>query len=130
MFKEVKALKHKAVILGSNYYIGLSAIRCLGENGIHTVAVDYDSKERYGAKSKYCSEIVTSPHYLEETEEFIQFLVDYAKLQDEKPVLFPCHDAYVEVVDNYQHILKEHFLLPSIKQGLLKQLMDKDTLYQ
>ena len=73
MFKEVKALKHKAVILGSNYYIGLSAIRCLGENGIHTVAVDYDSKERYGAKSKYCSEIVTSPHYLEETEESASF---------------------------------------------------------
>ena len=49
-------MKNKAVILGSNYYIGLSAIRCLGIKGIHTVAIDYSNRERYGAKSKYCSE--------------------------------------------------------------------------
>lgn len=123
-------MKHKAVILGCNYYIGLSAIRCLGSEGIHTVAVDYESDERYGTKSKYCNEILTAPHYLHETEKFVEFLIDYAKIQEVKPVLFPCHDAYVEVLDQYQHVLKEYYLLPTIKQGLLKKLMDKDTLYQ
>ena len=39
---------NKAVILGCNYYIGLSTIRCLGKEGIHTVAVDYNENDRYG----------------------------------------------------------------------------------
>lgn len=129
-YKEVKLLKHKAVILGNNYYIGLSAMRCLGSQGVHTVAIDYDSNDRYAVRSKYCNESHIAPHYQKNTAEFIDFLVDYAKKQEEKPVLLPCHDAYVEVIDNHQHILKDYYLMPSIKQGLLKQLMDKDTLYQ
>lgn len=45
-------MKNKALILGSNYYIGLSIIRSLGREGIHTVALDYAKENTYGAKSK------------------------------------------------------------------------------
>jgi len=122
-------MKNKAVVLGSNYYIGLSVIRCLGSQGIHTVAVDYSTDGTYGARSKYCSEQLIAPHYKKETEAFVQFLKDYAKAQDEPPVLFPCHDAYVEVIDTHLETLKEDFLIAQTEPGIQMRLMDKMQLY-
>ena len=49
---------NKAVVLGCNYYIGLSVIRCLGVEGVHVVACDYDFENSYGARSKYISEFL------------------------------------------------------------------------
>ena len=122
-------MNHKAVILGCNYYIGLSTIRCLGEHGIHTVAVDYSSKEAYGAKSKYCSEHLIAPHYRNESKKFIEFIIDYARKQDHPPVLIPCHDSYVELIDEYWDELKAHYLIPQTEQGLYTQVMNKETLH-
>ncbi len=123
-------MKNKAVILGSNYYIGLSAIRCLGIKGIHTVAIDYSNKDRYGAKSKYCSEKPIAPHYKKDKEGFVEFLKEYAKKQALPPVLIPCHDSYVEVVDEYLDELKELYLIPQTKAGLYTRLMNKETLHK
>lgn len=122
--------KNKAVILGSNYYIGLSTIRCLGVHGIHTVAVDYSHKDTYGARSKYCSERLIAPYYKEDPEGFIKFLIDYADKQDVKPVLIPCHDNYVEIVDKYLDELRKHYLIPQTESGIHSVLMNKDTLYK
>ncbi|SHG01090.1 carboxylate--amine ligase [Ornithinibacillus halophilus] len=122
-------MKHKAVILGNNYYIGLSTIRCLGIEGVHTVAVDYSEEDRYGAASKYCSEKVIVPHYKKEPNAFIQALIEYAKNQEEKPVLIPCHDSYLEAIDAHLDQLKEYYLLPQTQQGLATQVINKDTLH-
>lgn len=123
-------MQNKAVILGNNYYIGLSAIKCLGVHGIHTVAVDYTEDERYGAESKYCSEKLIAPHYKNDSDAFIDFLIDYAKKQDEKPVLLPCHDSYVEAIDTKLDELKKYYLIPQTEQGLYTKVMNKDTLHQ
>lgn len=123
-------MKNKAVILGSNYYIGLSAIRCLGIEGIHTVAVDYSDKDRYGAKSKYCSEKPIAPHYKKDKEGFIKFLKEYAEKEDLPPVLIPCHDSYLEVVDEYLDELKELYLIPQTEAGLYTKVMNKETLHR
>lgn len=122
--------KNKVVILGSNYYIGLSTIRCLGVNNIYTVAIDYSDKNRYGADSKYCSEKLVAPHYRKEKEKFVQFLIDYAKKQSELPVLIPCHDSYVEVIDEYLEQLKEFYLIPQTEKGLYTKVMDKEALHR
>jgi len=123
-------MKNKAVILGSNYYIGLSAIRCLGIHGIYTVAVDYSDEDTYGAKSKYCSERLIAPHYKENPKEFIKFLKDYADKQSIKPVLIPCHDNYVEIIDEYLYELKESYLIPQTESGIYTTLMKKEALYK
>jgi D-aspartate ligase len=123
-------MKNKAVILGCNYYIGLSTIRCLGIHGIHTVAVDYSSKNAYGAKSKYCSERLISPHYKEDSEGFIRFLKEYASKQSSPPVLIPCHDSYLEIVDEYLDELKEYYLIPQTEQGLYTKMMNKEVLHR
>lgn len=123
-------MKHKAVILGNNYYIGLSTIRCLGKEGVHTVAVDYSEKDRYGAASKYLNEKILVPHYKEEQEAFIDALIDYAKKQDAKPVLFPCHDSYLEAIDQHLDKIKQYYLIPQTEQGFATRIMNKDTLHQ
>lgn len=123
-------MKHKAVILGNNYYIGLSTIRCLGKEGIYTVAVDYSEKDRYAASSKYLNEKILVPHYKEEQEAFIEALIDYAKKQEVKPVLFPCHDSYLEAIDQHLELIKQYYLIPQTEPGLATRVMNKDTLHQ
>ncbi|MEH7224056.1 carboxylate--amine ligase [Bacillus sp. JJ1566] len=123
-------MNNKAVVLGNNYYIGLSTMRCLGSEGVHTVAVDYSYENTYGAESKFCSERVIAPHYKKEKEQFIAFLKEYARKQTAKPVLIPCHDSYVEVIDEYLDELKEFYLIPQTEQGLYTKTMDKDELHK
>ncbi|MBZ4663443.1 MAG: carboxylate--amine ligase [Caloramator sp.] len=120
--------KNKAVVLGANYYIGLSVIRCLGSEGVKVAAVDYSKKGTYGFYSKYCSEILIGPHYKEKPQEFLQFLIDYAKKQEHPPVLFPCADPYVEFVDEHLDVLKQYYLIHDIERDLYTKLMNKGTL--
>lgn len=130
MMYEVMEVNNKALVLGCNYYIGLSTIRCLGVEGVHTVAVDYSDENVYGAESKYCNERLVAPHFKEDPKGFIRFLIDYAKQQDAPPVLIPCHDSYVEVIDEHLDEIREHFLIPQHETGLYTQLMNKETLHK
>ncbi|MBD2871653.1 carboxylate--amine ligase [Paenibacillus arenilitoris] len=123
-------MNNKAVILGCNYYIGLSTIRCLGVNGVHTVAVDYSGKHNYGADSKYTSERVIAPHYKDDTAAFIRFLKDYARKQSAPPVLIPCHDSYLEVIDEHLEELREHYFIPQNEPGIYTNMMNKEVLHR
>lgn len=123
-------MKNKALILGSNYYIGLSIIRCLGKEGIHTVALDYSTENNYGAKSKYLTEHLIVPHYKKEEEQLVSFLVEYGKKEAVKPVLFPSGDPYVEFMDKNYDVLKEYYLFPMDEKGKWTDIMLKDTLEQ
>ncbi|WP_062515025.1 carboxylate--amine ligase [Halobacillus sp. KGW1] len=123
-------MANKAVVLGANYYIGLSTIRCLGVHGVHVAAVDYAWEGAYGLESKYCSEALIGPHYKEDPEGLVAFLINYAKKQQEAPVLIPTADPYVEFVDAYLPELREHFLIPQKEQGLYTKIMDKGTLHK
>lgn len=118
--------KNKAVVLGTNYYIGLSVVRNLGRAGVHVVTVDYED-HNYGV-SKYVKERLIGPHYKNQEKEFVKFLIDYAKKQDEKPVLFPTADLYVEFMEDNFDELKEYYLWPNDKKGLYRELMDKQSL--
>lgn len=122
-------MKNKAVILGSNYYIGLSIIRSLGEKGIYTVAFDYSDEDTYGAKSRYLGEQVICPHYQEEPEKLVEFLIDYARKQDYKPVLYPTADPYAEFIDQYLEKLGEHYHIWMTEPGLWTEVMDKKGLF-
>lgn len=123
-------MKNKAVVLGTNYYIGLSIIRCLGVEGVDVIAVDYSDKGTYGAKSKYLKRHLIAPHYKKDPEELLNFLIDFAKGEEVKPVLYPGADPYVEFMDNYLEKLKEYYLIPMTDEGLWKKVMDKETLHE
>ncbi len=121
-------MKNKAVVLGTNYYVGLSIIRCLGREGVHVVAVDYSEESRYGAKSKYLSEKHLAPHYKENPEGLLDFLIEYSKNQEAKPVLYPGADPYVEFIDNYFDELREYYLFPMDRKGFWTEVMNKYTM--
>lgn len=118
---------NKAVILGCNYYIGLSMIRCLGREGVHVVACDYDF-ETYGAKSKYITEFLKVYDLNENDEQTFLDLIEYGKKQNEKPVILPSHDKYVEFIDKYYEELSKYYLISQVK-GLNTKLMDKWILH-
>lgn len=122
--------KNKALVIGANYYIGLSAIRCLGRMGVHVAAADYSQKQAYAFKSRWCRESLLAPHYEKKTQGFINFLITYAKNQHKKPVLLPCADPYAEAVDKNYDALSEYYLLPNPRQGYYSRLMDKNLLHQ
>ncbi len=121
---------HKAVVLGCNYYIGLSIIRCLGRQGVHVVACDYDLKNSYGAKSKYISEFLEIKELAEVNEVTLTKLLQFGKAQAEKPVLLPSHDKYVEFIDRYYDKLSEYFLISQAPNSLNSKLMDKVVLHK
>ncbi|SMF87771.1 Predicted ATP-dependent carboligase, ATP-grasp superfamily [Paenibacillus uliginis N3/975] len=122
-------MNHKAVVLGSNFYIGLSVIRCLGTHGMYTVAMDYSKENTYGAKSKYLSEQIIVPHYKEQEDELVKFLIEYSKQQEGKPVLFATVDPYVEFVDAHLDELKPYYLINMTEQGFWSSIMDKAFLH-
>lgn len=122
-------VKNKAVILGSNYYIGLSIIRSLGKEGVYTVAFDYSSEGSYGAKSKYLGEQIICPHYDKEEEKLVEFLIDYAKNEEYKPVLYPTADPYAEFMDANLERLKEYYHIWMTEPGLWTKIMDKQGIF-
>ncbi len=120
--------KHKAVVLGTNYYIGLSVVRNLGRNGVSVTTIDYEN-HNYGV-SKYVRERLIAPHYQKQEKELVEFLINYAKKQAHKPVLFPTADLYVEFMEDNYDALKEYYLWPNDKKGLQRKLMDKQSLLE
>ncbi|SDK19782.1 carboxylate--amine ligase [Alkalibacterium thalassium] len=120
---------HKAVVLGCNYYIGLSIIRCLGQQGIYVTGVHYQEEGAYAFKSKYLSERMIAPHHEKEAEQFKNFLIAYAKKQTHKPVLYPTADPFVLLIDKYFDELKEYYLFNQTQQGFWSDIIDKDKLY-
>ncbi|MGO1370010.1 MAG: carboxylate--amine ligase [Senegalia sp. (in: firmicutes)] len=123
-------MKNKAVVLGANYYIGLSIIRCLGVKGVKVTAIDYSKDETYGFHSKYLNEKLIGPHYKKDPDKLVKFLINYSKKQDKKPVLFPSADPYVEFIDKYLYELKEYYLIPQNEKGLYTDVMNKESLHR
>ncbi|MCC5893951.1 MAG: carboxylate--amine ligase [Alkalibacterium sp.] len=121
--------QHKAVVLGCNYYIGLSIIRCLGQEGIHVTGVHYQEEGAYAFQSKYLSEKLIAPHHEKEAEQFKDFLIDYAKKQSHKPVLYPTADPFVLLIDTYFDELTQYYLINQTQQGFWSDIIDKDKLY-
>ncbi len=119
---------NKAVVLGTNYYIGLSIIRTLGYEGVETIAVDYQDKELYGSKSKYLGSHVMAPDFKKEKDGYLNKLIEIAKAEEDKPVLFPSADPYAEFVDENLEELKKYYLIPMEEQGLWTRVMKKESL--
>lgn len=119
--------QNKAVVIGVNYYTGLSTVRALGRNGVYVVACEYD-KNAYGLKSKYVNEVLWIDDVKSNSESAFRTLIDYGKKQKSKPVLIPTHDNYVLLCDKYLDELKKYYLIPIQKQGLMTEVMHKNTL--
>ncbi len=122
-------METKAVVLGTNYYIGLSIIRTLGYENIKTIAVDYTTEGLYAAKSKYLHSHVIAPNFREEPKEYLQKLIEIAQEEKTKPLLFPSADPYAEFIDEHLDELKQYYLIPMVEKGLWTEIMKKESLF-
>lgn len=121
---------HKALVLGGNYYIGLSIVRCLGKKGVSVTLYDYDESRAFAMHSRYVQEKLIGPDYNKDPEAMLEFLIDYGKQQSEKPVLFPTTDTLALYIDRYMDLLKDYYLITMTEQGLWQKVIDKDQLYR
>ena len=122
-------MANKAVVLGTNYYIGLSIIRTLGYEGVETIAVDYTDRELYGARSRYLGAHIMAPDFKKDPRAYLDKLIEVASHQKEKPLLFPSADPYAEFIDDNLDALKEHYLIPMEDKGLWTKVMKKESLH-
>lgn len=122
----IMEFKNRAVVMGTNYYIGLAIVRNLGRHNIQVTTMDYEPSP-YGV-SKYADQSLIVPHYRLEEKRLVDSMIAYAKTLDEKPVLFLSSDPYVEFLDRNFDVLKEYYLFPMDQKGLLSSLMDKESL--
>lgn len=109
---------HKAVILGSNDYIGLNTIECLTVHEIFPVAVDYTDKYIDAAKSKYGFKRLAAPHHKEVPAGFIRFLKNYALRQSAPSALISGHDSSVEVNGECLEEIRGCYLVPQTEPAL------------
>lgn len=118
---------HRTLVLGSNYYNALSAIRNLGRRQIPTVIAEYD-RSSYSLASRYSKELLMIPDPKIDPAGVLRTIIDWAHKEKEKPFLLPTHDDYMLLVDDAQELLRPHFILGLPQQGLARTLMNKDLL--
>lgn len=118
--------KNLAVVLGM-YETGLGVGRSLGRNGIQVLGLD--NKKDIGFYSKYIK-AQTCPHPLEEEERFINFLLDFGKKQQEKPVLFITADNFLISISKNREQIQKYYLINLPNENIIESTSDKFKQFQ
>jgi D-aspartate ligase len=119
--------KRVAVVLnmGAN---GLGVARSLGQNGIPVLGMDFAPRPA-GFHSKYvkgihCPDPTASPDAL------LEFLVKEGGRLEEKGVLYPCTDAFLQFVSRNRKELSKWYELTLPKEEVVEGLVKKIVQYQ
>jgi predicted ATP-grasp superfamily ATP-dependent carboligase len=110
-----------AVVLGM-FETGLAVGRSLGRVGVRVLGLD--SAKKVGFHSKYIDAEIC-PHPVEHEREFVAFLVDLAKRQEQKPVLFVTSDEFLVTISKNRECLGSHYLLNFPQADIIEALTDK-----
>lgn len=121
----LKKPENPAFVLGM-FETGLGVARSLGVSGIKVYGLDH--KKDIGFYSRYIKP-VKCPHPVHEPAGFIDFLVDKAKTETFKPVLFITSDDFLRVVSENRTQLADYFYFNFPSAGLLSQISDKYKQY-
>lgn len=117
---------YPAVVLGM-FETGLGVGRSLGRNGIPVFGLDF--KKDTGFYSKYIKAKIC-PHPLNDEEKFLDFLIEFAKKFEERPVLFITSDSFLNVISYNQRILKKYFFINISNKKIIGSITDKYRQYQ
>lgn len=124
--------KPLVVVVSRNYSTGLGVIRSLGEAG-YTVdliaSVKKPGSSVIASSSKYVRnsvEVLSRKIQGDTGENILEVLMEYAKNNSGKKVLFPADDFTTSVVDKNREVLNEYFVMPETKCGRsVTECMDK-----
>lgn len=118
--------KHPAVVL-SMFETGLGIARSLGRKGITVYGFDF--KKDVGFYSRYTKSRIC-PHPLKQQEEFIEFLIEFAKKCNKKPALFIASDNFLLSVSRNREKLKFYYLFNLPDDKIIESIFDKYEQYK
>src|SRR5260370_7911748 len=101
---------------------GLAVGRSLGRAGGRVLGLD--SVKKIGFYSKYI-DCRICPHPVEREGEFIAFLLELAKNQEQKPVLFITSDEFLIAVSRNRRSIESRYLLSIPEPNIIESITDK-----
>lgn len=114
------------VILGS-YVNAIGLIRSFAAKKVPTICIDH--KKNLAGYSKFTKfEFCPSP--VNDTEKFINYLVNLGKALPFKGVLFATNDEWLIPISKRRSILKKYFLFPMSDWPVIEKAMDKQKMYK
>ncbi|MEN6327042.1 MAG: ATP-grasp domain-containing protein [Syntrophomonas sp.] len=121
-----KQTKPCAIILGG-YVNGLGLVRSLGQAGIPSIVID--SEKNIASYSKYVCDRFICPNPAEETQAFIEFMIELGKQLPYKGVIFCTDDIWLIPVSKNQMKLQSYYLYPMSSWKVIERCEDKAQLY-
>lgn len=119
--EEIK--KYTFIIIGEEHYTSLGAVRSLGEYGIKPDVFLLKNKIRLTSKSKYIKNLT----FINKYEEVIALLLKKYNDCDRKPIIIPCDDKIVEVIDLNFNKLKNKFIVENAElNGRISYFLKKE----
>ena len=115
-----------AFVLGMND-TGLTAVRCLGREGISVKGFDTGAK-RAGFRSRYCrAEVCPDP--LQQPDDLVRFLRHQVGDGSQKVVVLPTSDLFFLFLSRYRTQLADKFLMNLPSEEISESVVNKRRLY-
>ena len=113
----------KAIVIGGNHHNTLGVIRSLGRKGIRPfVILTTKNPNPFVLKSKY----IQDGRIVNTSEQAIDLMLSDFTVNDEKPVVFACHDVISSLLDVNRDKLTSLFVIPGCeKPGRVTTIMNK-----
>jgi D-aspartate ligase len=118
----------EAFVLGMNE-TGLTAVRCLGRNGISVKGFDIGAK-RVAYRSRYCSAAAVCPDPLEQPDDLVRFLRGQVTDRSRKVVLLPTSDLFFLFLSRHRARLEDRFLMNLPSGDIAESVVNKRGLYE
>jgi D-aspartate ligase len=116
-----------AFVLGMNE-TGLTAVRCLGREGISVTGFDVSAK-RWAFRSRYCRADVC-PDPLHQPDDLVRFLSHQVRDAARKVVLLPTSDAFFLFLSRHRAQLADKFLMSLPAEDVAESVVNKRRLYE
>lgn len=115
----------------------LGVVRSLGRKGVHVVLVS-EYEEPIARFSRYTKEFIHIEGLFDSKEgeqaqhgkqRTLQQLIDFARLQDTKPVIFPTADPDLAYLSEFKDQLEPHYHLFLSRPEIIENFMDKEKFF-
>ena len=107
---------------------GLTAIRCLGREGISVKGFDVGAK-RAGFRSRYCTAEVC-PDPVHQPDDLVRFLRHRVRDGSQKVVLLPTSDLFFLFLSRHRAQLADNFLISLPSEAVAESVVNKRGLYE
>jgi predicted ATP-grasp superfamily ATP-dependent carboligase len=115
-------------VLGMNE-TGLTAVRCLGREGIAVRGFDIGARGA-GFRSRYCKAAAVCPDPLGQPQELVRFLRHQARDASRKVVLLPTSDLFFLFLSRHRVQLADRFLMSLPSLEVAESVVNKRRLYE